>query len=192
MTDKHRVPVRYPAGVSVTRKVPTGKFDPDNVVAGDRVVLREAVHKTAVIPIEFGDGTTETDTGFDLPADGMVLKVWLNVKTVEVTGGTPTVDVGLLSSESGGDADGFLDGVSNATAGLIKGTLDSGGQTLGLLLSVDEDGVGTLVPEEHQLTAVTARSVSWTPGSADHAEFVGDIVIEYVEYRDQYPNNPIA
>lgn len=123
------------------------------------------------------DGS-ENDTGIDVPDDAQITNVLLNVITAEATGGTKTVDVGLLSSESGGDADGFLNGVDVSSTGLVQGSLASGGQTLGALLSADEDGAGTLVPEPHLTASVTAKSVSYTAGSADFAELVADLLIE--------------
>lgn len=123
--------------------------------------------------------TGEKDTGWDLPARSVVRRVWVDVKTAEATAATKTIDVGLLSSESGGDADGFLDGVATTPVGVRKGTLLNSGQTLGALLRVDEGGTGELVPEDHVTAA--AVSVSYTLGSA-HTELVADIVIEYVEF----------
>lgn len=121
----------------------------------------------------------EQDTGFDLPAKSIVLGAFVDVTTAEATGTTKTLDVGLLSSESGGVADGFLNGVSVATTGIKKGTLASTGQTLGSLLSADESGAGALVPEPHVIG--TAVSVTYTAGSNDFAEFRGDIYVVYIE-----------
>jgi hypothetical protein len=124
------------------------------------------------------DGT-EQDTAWDLPAKSVVLGVWVDVTTAEATGTTKTLDVGLKSGESGGDADGFLDGVSVASQGVVKGTLASGGQTLGAFLRVDEGGTGELVPEP--AVTPTAVSVTYTAGANDFAEFRGDIYIVYME-----------
>ena len=60
---------------------------------------------------------TEMDTGFDLKAGWTVLDAWIVVNTAD-TG--ETVDVGTNSKVSGvGDADGFIDGASLATTGLV-------------------------------------------------------------------------
>ena len=67
-----------------------------------------------------------------------------------------------------------------AAVGTIKGTLVNTGQTLGALMFVDEDGSGTVVPEPHVLNG-TAKSVTITAGSADWAEFVGNLYIQYLE-----------
>lgn len=129
-----------------------------------------------VVPVSAPANGSETDTSYDLPADGVVLDCYLIVDTAEATGGTKTLNVGLLSSESGGDADGFMVGVSCAATGYVITTLASAGQTRGALLTADESGAGVLVPEPHSLASVTAKSVSITAGSADWAEFVGRLV----------------
>jgi hypothetical protein len=136
----------------------------------------------------------EKDTGWDLPAKAIVLNVWVDVVTPEATSGTKTIDVGLLSGESGGDADGFLDGVSTATAGIKQGTMtfaDGSSQnyvsasTVGLLLYdglLGADGAGTagtVWPTPHVASSVTAKSVSYTLGDA-HTELVANIYIHYV------------
>ena len=60
-------------------------------------------------------GQSEKDTGFDLKAGWTVLDAWIVVNTAD-TG--ETVDVGTNSSDSG-DGDGFIDGASLATTGLV-------------------------------------------------------------------------
>lgn len=136
---------------------------------------------------------SEQDSTFDLPAKSVVLDVFVDVTTAEATGATKTLDVGLLSSESGGDADGFLDGVSVAATGLVRGAvaLDGGSaywntNTRGVLLSnfvqgTDGDDRGLYNEKPHLSTAVTAKSVTFTAGSADFAEFRGAIYILYIE-----------
>lgn len=135
------------------------------------------LYKFAITAPADGSETTHAE---DLPTAGVVLGAWLDVTTAEATGGTKTLDVGLLSSESGGDADGFLDGVSVAATGIVGGSLASGGQTLGALLRADEDGAGALVPEPHILNG-TAKSISYTAGSADFAELVADLYVLVLE-----------
>lgn len=161
-----------------------------------------AVVKTKKIAITRVASTSEQDTGWDLPAKSIVLDVFLDVTTGETTGTTKTVDVGLLASESGGDADGFLDGVSVQTSGLKNGvfvtttgsnnvylTAAGSPNTIGALLtelliagndtSNGGDGIG--IRGRHLSTSVTAKSVSYTLGSNNFAELVANIVIVYVE-----------
>jgi hypothetical protein len=133
---------------------------------------------TKKITIGFADGTTETDTAWDIPSNALVREVYVNVTTAEATGTTKTVDIGLLASESGGNADGFIDGLSVATTGVIYPTLTTTA-TWGVLLL--ENGLATsekvVVP--HDAGSVTAKSISWTPGSNDFAELAADIYIVY-------------
>lgn len=143
-----------------------------------------AIIRTKRIQITSTPTGAEQDTGFDLPAKAVLLDCFLDVTTLEATGGTKTMDVGLLSSESGGDADGFLDGVSVAAAGVKIGSLVAGSVTRGVLLkeTVTDSGAATHAsPRPHNAQAVTARSVSYTAGSNDFAEFRGAIILVYAE-----------
>ncbi len=138
-----------------------------------------AIVKVKKLSISSTPDGTEEDTGWDLPAKCMILpNIYVDVTTAESTGTDKTMDVGTLSSDSG-DADGFLDGVSCASTGLVKGTLASGGQTLGALLRVDESGGGVLVPEP--CIAPGSVSVTYTAKDTDWAEFRGAIYIPYIE-----------
>lgn len=135
----------------------------------------------------------EIDTGWDLPAKAIVLNVWVDVTTAEATAIDKTMDVGLLSSETGGDADGFLDGVSTAATGIKTGSMtftDGSSQnyvsasTWGVLLYeglLGADGAGTagtVYPSPHIAGSVTAKSVSYTLGDAA-TELVANIYIHY-------------
>lgn len=120
--------------------------------------------------------TGEKDTGIDFKAGDIIEAVWVNVRTLEATATTKTIDVGLLSSESGGDTDGFVDGLSTAAAGNILPRLDSGGQTYGVLLHEDESGAGVLVPTPHVIAS--AVSLVYQLGSA-HTELVAEIHVKY-------------
>jgi hypothetical protein len=134
------------------------------------------IKKINMTAADFSD-TSEVDTGWDLPATAIVKNVFINVNTKEETATTKTIDVGTNGSGSD-DPNGFLAGVSVATAGLVKGTLASGGQTLGALLYADEDGSGALVPEPDITSG--GESVTVTAGEAfTEADF--DILIEYIE-----------
>jgi len=122
--------------------------------------------------------TGEKDTSFDLPVKAVVKRVFVDVKTAEVTGATKTVDVGLLSSETNGDADGFLVAAVTSAIGVIPGSL-LGTDTLGALLKEDTNGSSVFVPKDHIVLPSKAVSVTYTLGSA-HTELVADIVIEFL------------
>lgn len=135
---------------------------------------------------------TETDTEWDLPAKAVVLDVFIDVTTTDAT---ETVSIGLLSSESGGDADGFAVGLSLATAGIKRGgvTVTTGStekyvasSTRGVLLANVNAGsdsagdVGHYIETPFLSDSVTAKSVTHTSSSGtDTGKF--DLYIVYIE-----------
>lgn len=149
--------------------------------------------KIIEVPVARAGG--ETDTGIDLPTKGVVLDVFVDVTTKEDTQATKTIDVGLKSTEVGGDADGFLDGVSVAAAGVIRGgpVFTAGGNetylsdtTRGALFrTVYEAGanvagdVGTYHERFHVMNG-TAKSLSYTLGGA-MTELVASIYVVYID-----------
>lgn len=132
-------------------------------------------HQVYKVPFSAVDSTaaTECDTGFDLPLNSAVQpNPMILVTTLDAT---EDIDVGILSSETAGDADGFIDGVSTATAGLAKATLLASGDTMGALLSVlDSANAGDDAPEAHVVTGSNGRSISYTTstGSDTAAGFI--------------------
>lgn len=155
-------------------------FEKDLVSEFDGVLIHGAIVRWMRYIVTSTPTGSEQDTGLDFPEKAIILPYPLvDVETAEATGGTKTLDVGLLSSESGGDADGLLNGVDVSATGIKKGTLLNTGQTLGALLSVDEDGAGALVPEPHVVG--DAVSLTFTAGDNDWAEFRGRIYVPYIE-----------
>lgn len=136
--------------------------------------------KTMVIPFE--KKTSEFDTGYNLPEGAVVLDAFVDVDT-EVA--SSTIDVGILSSESGGDANGFIDGMSCATAGKIApitSNTTSENITKGLLLgTIHKSADGTplygIIPKLW-IGDGTATSISYT--TSDH-DIDGYIYILYTE-----------
>jgi len=136
------------------------------------------IKKINMTASSFSDNS-EVGTGWSLPDNAVVKNVFIRVNTAEQTATTKTIDVGT-DSTNGGDADGYLVGVSVASTGLVKGTLDSAGQTLGALLYVDEDGSGALVSEID--IASGGKEITVTAGDASgFSEVDFDIFIEYIE-----------
>jgi hypothetical protein len=141
----------------------------DNEINIDTNVL----HTVVAIPFSYADVTadaTETDTGMDLPLYAAVLPTPLvRVLTADAT---ETIEVGLLSTETAGDADGFIDAVSVDTVGLFKATGANAGNTMGALFEVqDSANAGDIVEEPHAITGANARSVSYTlTAGSDTAE----------------------
>ncbi len=138
------------------------------------------LHQTAVIPFSANDtpAATEKDTGFDFPLYTQVLPY----PTVRVTSvdATETIDVGLSSGETAGDADGFLALASVATAGLVKGTITNGTPTLGALMYVqDSANAGDEAREGHVITGSNATSITYTLSTgSDTAE--GFVILPYI------------
>jgi hypothetical protein len=161
---------------------------------GDGVILNGSVaHYVKRLPITVVASTAEQDTGWDLPADAIVTDVKVLVATAEATGATKTMHVGLLSSETGGDADGFAASISVAATGIKipRATVTAGvlsANTRGALLAdyavgTDAADRGIYVPKSHICNG-TAKSITYTLGSNDWVEFVGDIIVEYDVYKN--------
>ena len=120
-----------------------------------------------VIPFDNADYTAaaETDTGFDLVEDSQVLLQGAGVY-VDDADATETIDVGILSSESGGDADGFFDGLSVATSGLVVpgATVTTGSNEVylsastagALLVDTFTTGTDTATDRDWETISVTA------------------------------------
>lgn len=138
------------------------------------------LNQVAVIPFSIADttATTETDTGFDAPANS----IFLPQPCVRVTTADAgiTIEGGLLSSETSGDADGFIDAVSVAAAGVAKATIANAGNTLGALFEVqDSANAGDLTHGVHVVTGANATSITYTlSAGADTAE--GFLVLPYI------------
>lgn len=132
---------------------------------------------TYVIPWSSVDGVdaTETDTGFDLPTNAAVLPEGIGVDVTNAAS-TETISFGILSTESGGDADGFaaLLALTSAVSVMAKNTVTVGSNesflastTLGVL--VNDFAVGTDVNEDTGQSSKkpyvcdgTAKSISYT------------------------------
>lgn len=152
--------------------------------------------------IAFVKKTSEFDTTWNLPADALVLDVVVEITT---NAGGSSIDIGLLSTESGGDADGFIDGLSCAAALTLAGEpivtettgsnevyISAVGGTIGVLLCTFAYELGTdhayntgyamAYRKNHPAGAVTAKSVSYT--TSDHT-IAGNIYIIYVDTSEE-------
>tara|TARA_R110000787_G_C13443348_1_gene446637 strand:+ start:13373 stop:13882 length:510 start_codon:yes stop_codon:yes gene_type:complete len=158
----------FPTGL-VTRKAYSG-----STAATDKSYLAantKFVYKTAVIRCDAQ--TSETETGFTLPASAIVSDIFLNVITVDAT---ETVDVGTTGTSN--DPNGFLALASLATAGLVYGSLADGAVTRGALLFEITEAT-TAAARRPNITA-GGDTISYTcSAGSDTAVF--DIIIEYVE-----------
>lgn len=150
-------------------------------VTGDPVVIpidgnrREEV---AIVPFAVADCTagTEKDTGFVLPS-GAVVKPWPIVVVTTAAGqGSKTITAGLLSSQSGGVAAGFVNGISLTSIATVTTKLATTG-TLGSLLSETTTGATAVIGVAYVVGA-TAVNISYTlTSSATLAE--GYVAIPY-------------
>jgi len=145
-------------------------------------VDRFCPYQCAIIPFAVGHQTgdaTETDTGFDFALGSIVLP-HPSVK-VSVADAAITLEVGLKSSETAGDADGFLDAVSVATdESIVMGVVTNGANTMGALFETqDSANAGDVAPRAHVITGANATSITWTLlTAADTAE--GYIALPYI------------
>lgn len=158
------------ASVDLYIMAPNGQFlVKAGVVPGayDLAVDTNERRQLAKIPFDIADtaAATETDTGFDLPEDSMVLdRLHGNGVNITALDATETMDVGLLSSESGGDANGF-----NAATDV--------GAATGYVLATNGALFSSNAP--HLTESVAARSVTYTlTAGSDTA--AGFILLPYV------------
>lgn len=160
---------------------PTGHFAvvKDVAKSGDASIMIDtsAAQTVMVIPFDVDDQAGDaTETGCGFTQIGAVQpNVAVHVVDVDAT---ETVDFGTDSSDSG-DADGFIDGISVATSGLIKATNANGSVTLGADLIVqDSANSGDDFPE--QSTARIGKEFTYTFSSgADTASgfFIVPVVL---------------
>ena len=142
--------------------------------------------------VAFGHSTSEADTGFDLPEKALLFDIFLDVQTAD---SGKTINVGTKSSESGGDADGFIKGASVGSTGLVipSVTVTSGSSetyfsatTYGALLADFEAGsdnagdVGTFYKHPYPTDSNTAKSLTYTC-SAGTSKAAGYIYLVYLE-----------
>jgi hypothetical protein len=85
-------------------------------------IIGDDYEQNAIVPFDPADYTagTELQTGFVFPI-GSLIRPAISM-TVTALHAAKTINVGLLSSESGGSASGLINGLSLATVGAIKPT----------------------------------------------------------------------
>lgn len=140
---------------------------------------RDGVDKVIVFPMVFNSGGTETSTGLSIPLKGHVYDVAVEVTTTDAT---ETVSIGLLSSGTGGDADGFLATASVANAGFVKPYVVTTGSSetyvstasFGVLMGpsatgADDSNADTGVARGWGYVAdgSNTREITYTPSSSD-------------------------
>ena len=149
-----------------------------DILLKTEVKSSQIIEKVEKINITAPADDSEQQTGFTLPEGAVVTNVLLSVSAEEDTGISKTIDVGT-DSEEGGDADGFLEGVSVANDGLVKGTLAHNAVTLGALLQTDTDESSDPVPDVDITSG--GKEITFTAGSADFEELDADIYVFYYD-----------
>lgn len=169
------------AAVDLYVQAPSGHFVVTKSVAASGpnsiYVDKSRSNTVMVIPFSIDDteAATETDTGFDLVTNAAVLPLGVGVD-VTTLDATETIDVGILSGEAGGDANGFIAlGSVAAAVSIVAGNVLTTGSnetyfsstTLGALVNgflagADVAGdVGTANPKAFVCDG-TAKSISYT------------------------------
>lgn len=164
---------------------PNGQFAVLYNVGPDAInevpIDRSQVLNVARIPFTFAQGPagTEFNTGIVMPANSVVLPdVGVLVTTAE-TAGAKTMSVGLLSSQSGGNATGYINAISTANLGYLPAQSQAT-TTRGALI-----GAGTL-DKGNSLDIQTAKNISFTIVAASVA-VAGQIILPYLNLA---PNSP--
>ncbi len=138
--------------------------------AGDPIevpIITNILDQTMVCPFSFASGpvATEYDTGLDFPTKTIIQPFpYINVNTLEAA---KTLNVGLLSSESGGSATGFLNAISLAAATTVVPKW-APTATIGSLLQESNATTPAVLTPRHYPTA-TAVSLSFTVSSGSVA-----------------------
>lgn len=144
-----------------------------------------------VVPFAAADYTAaaETSTGFVFPRC-LIESPNLGM-FVHTADAAKSLEVGLLSSETGGDADGLIDALLFTTAGQIPATLTNAALTVGALLRVFSTGGTVDVPKAFGVTGTVgvARTLTFTPLAATAAA-KAYVQIPYSLTSDQPANVP--
>jgi len=154
-----------------------------------------AVTKYIAYDLTFSATDVEIDIAEDLPFPCLVTKVFFNCTVAEATGGTKTIDIGILSTEGSGDANGFCAAIPVSATGIVMpgATITAGtgesffaSTTKGVLLASLTAGtnlatdVGTYYEFPH-VVVLGSQSITYTMGSGDFESLVGVIIVEYIQ-----------
>lgn len=144
---------------------------------------RSGIDKCLITTFADSDNT-EVDTGLDFPVGAWVYRAGAYVRTVDAT---ETVSFGILSTETGGDTDGLISGLSVATAGWVEPyTVTAGGNESyvsadfygplmgNLQVGSDVAGqAGSHLPRGHHVAGSNGRSLVYA-GSAGSDTAAGE------------------
>lgn len=167
-------------------------FSLNSVSSSTGRILIDTSQANQLVAIPFGpNDNSEQDTGLDLPANCLLTANDVKLR-VTTTDATETIDVGILSSESGGDANGIIAAASVATGGFVEllPQITNGSNIdyvstnyIGALLATSITGadavatVGGFTPKVYR-TDGTAKSITYT-GSAGSDTAAGYIYLSW-------------
>jgi len=144
---------------------------------------------------EFASATTETDLAVDFPYGAHITRCFIEVIAIDAT---ETIAVGLLASESNGDADGLLVTSAVGVAGLIDPVVTTDGSNVRYVSAIEygalmyggteANDVGTDLATDvgltyfkgHHVTSTNAVSLSYT-ASAGSDTGTGLIFCDFVQ-----------
>lgn len=167
-------------------------FNVNSITSSQHMIAINPLNTQQLLVIPFGvSDNTETDTGIDLPSNCLISPLDIKLR-VTTTDATETIDVGILSSEANGDANGFITAASVANSGFVEllpqitgGTnIDYvGTRYVGDLLATSiagADAVATVGGFTYKVyrTDGTAKSITYT-GSAGTDTAAGYIYLSF-------------
>lgn len=135
--------------------------------AGDPVEIQIDTHvldQVMVSPFSFASGTvaSEYDTGLDFPTKAIILPTpYINVNALDAG---ITLNVGLLSSESGGDADGILAAISLAAATTVVPKWAPTATAGALIFESNATTPAVLTPRHYPTAAAVSLSFTVSSG----------------------------
>ncbi len=118
----------------------------------------------------------ETPLGVKIPGKSLVISVVVDMAT-GASSATPLIDVGTLSTASGGDADGFLVGLNVATDGVKAGSMLASARTRGALTFVGS--AASQFFDQYALIDID-RDLSFTARGVTNAQ-KGEVVVVYLK-----------
>lgn len=148
---------------------PTGHFvvkrDIKPEDTGSYTIDTSVRHTMMQIPFHAVDYTAaaEVSTGFVEPSNAiMLLNPSVRVLTLQAA---RSIEVGGLSSETNGDADGYIDGVSLATAGVVKATVLNGANTMGAYFEVQDSANAGDINSEGRVSQPNTITITTLAGT---------------------------
>lgn len=187
--DNAKIPVLFGGNFVLLTKMYAGsaaiKGDDLAAFAGGRLVAGKMTKDGFAVRLPFVKSTTEASTGFLIPAGAIINDVFIEVSTAVAES---TIDIGILSTEVGGDADGFVDGESCAATGRVQHVeynTSADANTRGVLLvasdikTADSTALYYSIPKQHIGDGV-AKTITYT--TSNHT-IAGNIFVVFDALR---------